>query len=682
MAMPSGNVVIPDKMQFPSGGGGGAGSGGSEIHQHPYRQQWFVDERDGFINWLRSEFAAANAIIDSLCHHLWAIGDPGEYDMVIGTIQQRRCNWNQVVLMQQYFPVAEVVYGLQQVAWRRQQRYLDPVKVGAKEYKKSGFGYNKHQGHRFEAAKEGHNSNAESFTHEGNSLVTEVSDKAAPLTDKQEEHKSGGKSEKIDDKSLASSDVKKDAITTLQNDGRLKSSGHSTGSLANSESEAVVVNDGVISDSTEDDSHFTQNHHQNQAKTFVGNEMFDGKMVNVVDGLKLYEGLCDGNEVSKLLSLVHELRAAGKRGQYQGTQTYVVLKRPMKGRGREMIQLGVPIADAPPDGENLAGASKDKKVEPIPALFQDIIERLVASQVMTVKPDACIVDFYNEGDHSQPYNWPPWFGRPVYMLFLTECDMTFGKLIASDHPGDYRGTLKLSLEPGSLLTMQGRSVDFARHALPSIRKQRILVTFAKSQPKKLLPSDAQRLASSAASSHWGPPPSRSPNHIRHHLGPKHYAPAPTTGVLPAPPIRAQIAPPNGIQPLFVPAPVAPPLPFPASVPIPPGSTGWTAAPPRHPPPRIPVPGTGVFLPPPGSGNSSQALSTPLTEMNSSVENATLPEKENGKSNHKNMSASPTATVDGQMQRQECNENGTVGETEGEQVVEKEQESNDKVGVSH
>lgn len=29
----------------------------------------------------------------------------------------------------------------------------------------------------------------------------------------------------------------------------------------------------------------------------------------------------------------------------------------MKGRGREMIQLGVPIADAPPNGENLAGAS-------------------------------------------------------------------------------------------------------------------------------------------------------------------------------------------------------------------------------------------------------------------------------------------------------------------------------------
>ncbi|WVZ11507.1 hypothetical protein V8G54_016037 [Vigna mungo] len=90
----------------------------------------------------------------------------------------------------------------------------------------------------------------------------------------------------------------------------------------------------------------------------------------------------------------------------------------------------------------------DKKVESIPSLFQDIIERLVASQVMTVKPDACIVDFFNEGDHSQPNCCPPWFGRPVYTLFLTECDITFGRIIVSDHPGDYRGAVKLSLLPG------------------------------------------------------------------------------------------------------------------------------------------------------------------------------------------------------------------------------------------
>ena len=39
-------------------------------------------------------------------------------------------------------------------------------------------------------------------------------------------------------------------------------------------------------------------------------------------------------------------------------QTFVALKRPMKGHGREMIQLGVPIADAPPEDEVASGTSR------------------------------------------------------------------------------------------------------------------------------------------------------------------------------------------------------------------------------------------------------------------------------------------------------------------------------------
>lgn len=36
----------------------------------------------------------------------------------------------------------------------------------------------------------------------------------------------------------------------------------------------------------------------------------------------------------------------------------MVSKRPMKGRGREMIQLGLPIADASPEEDNAVGSSK------------------------------------------------------------------------------------------------------------------------------------------------------------------------------------------------------------------------------------------------------------------------------------------------------------------------------------
>ncbi|XP_057961287.1 RNA demethylase ALKBH10B [Malania oleifera] len=688
MAMPSGNVVIPDKMQFPGGGGGGAGA---EIHQ-PHHRQWFPDERDGFISWLRGEFAAANAIIDALCHHLRAIGDPGEYDVVYGCVQQRRCNWNPVLHMQQYFSVADVIYALQQVGWRRQQRYYDHLKVGGKEFKRSNVhGVGSRQAQRVESFKESHNSNAECHNIDGISSKASVLKKVERANEKSEEPKFGSEIEKPDDQSVVLGEEKKgtgvDDAAKPHSDSCLKNSGSAEGTMnGNSDTGAKEADDGCTTGSkgssnmpVGNDSHSIQNQNWKLnltciPKTFVANEIFDGKAVNVVDGLKLYEGLFDALEVSKLVSLVNEWRAVGKRGQFQG-QTFVVSKRPMKGHGREMIQLGLAIADAPPEDENATGTSKDRKIEPIPVLLQDVIECLSSTQVMTVKPDSCIIDFFDEGDHSQPHMWPPWFGRPICVLFLTECEMSFGRVISADHPGDYSGSLRLSVSPGSLLMMQGKSTDFAKHAIPFLRKQRILVTFTKSQPKKAAFNDGQRFPSSGAAAplHWGQPPSRPPNHSRHPVGPKQYAPASTTGVLPAPAIHQQLTPPNGIQSLFVSTPVAPAMPFPAPVPLPPGSTGWPAAPMRHSAPRLPVPGTGVFLPPPGSGNSSppQQLTT-ATEANFLVETASQMEKDNGsgKLNSDN-GASPDGRSDGKEQREDCN--GSLDATGGGRVAVKEEE---------
>ncbi|MCH87535.1 hypothetical protein A2U01_0020845, partial [Trifolium medium] len=205
------------------------------------------------------------------------------------------------------------------------------------------------------------------------------------------------------------------------------------------------------------------------------------------------------------------------------------------------------------------------------------------------------------------------------------------------------------------------STDCAKYAIPSINKQRILVTFVKSQP-----IDAQRLAS-PAKSHSSAAPIRTPNH--HQLAPKHYSAVQVTGVLPAPSLRA---PRNSMQPLFVPTPVAPPMQFSTPVSIPLGSTGWNVAPPRQPPPRILVPGTGVFLPPPGSANSSQHLQGTITPTAI---------KENGKpkTNPNNTNGSPKGKMDGTMQRQEYN--GNAGGTEVEQAIVEEGESNGKTVVS-
>ncbi|XP_039054766.1 RNA demethylase ALKBH10B-like [Hibiscus syriacus] len=606
MAMPSGSVVLSDKIQFPgpaaAGYVGGRGSGGGgEIHQHQFRQ-WLPDERDGFIYWLRGEFAAANAMIDILCQHLREVGGVGEYEAVIACIQQRRCHWNPVLHMQQYFSVAEVSQALQQVVWSRRQRHYDQEKVGGKEFRRSGTGF---KGHRIEVAKDVQNSGVDS---DGNSTVAAVSDRNEAVTED-----------------------KNDVVSKPRADSGLINSGSSKGTASeNTELRTEDVNGGYTLSCKEKDLHSSQNQNGKQnvtgPKTFVCNEMFDGKTVNVVDGLKLYEELFDEKDVSNLVSLVNDLRATGKRGELQDP-TYVVSKKPIKGHGREMIQLGLPIANAPLDDETAAGTSRERRIEAIPSLLLDAIDRLVDLQVITAKPDSCIIDVYNEGDHSPPHMLPSWYGKPVCIVFLTECDITFGRVAAFDHPGDFRGSLKLSLAPGSLLVMQGKSCDFAKHALPSVRKQRVLITFTKYQPKKFV-TDNQRFPSPSVSqpSKWGPPPSRSPNHFCPSVGAKPYTAIPTSIVLPATPNHPQIPPPNGVQPLFVPTPVSPAMSFHAPVPIPPGSTAWPAPPSRHPSPRLPIPGTGVFLPPPGSSNPSSQELTTATELNVPAETASQPEK--------------------------------------------------------
>ncbi|KAJ4972824.1 hypothetical protein NE237_005998 [Protea cynaroides] len=664
MAMPSGNVVIPDKMQLPSNGGGGGTGTGGEVH---HRQQWFPDERDGFISWLRGEFAAANAIIDSLCHHMRSVSEPGEYDFVFSCIQQRRCNWNPVLHMQQYFSIAEVMVALQQTQWRRQQRHFDQIKVTEKDFKKpSSFGAGNRQGYRTEFTKENYKSSSGPHRFDANASVQPVNldlDKTEEKPEKIESVKQGDMVERSDDKVSAIAGEKEgsDGVTKAHIDSSSNSL-ESSEDMKNENSEPEALDGGFTSSSTETgdvlqkseaDRIPNQDEKQNPTpipKTFVGTEIFDGKAVNVVEGLKVYEELFDSLKISKIFSLANELRATGRRGHLQG-QMFMVTKRPMKGRGREIIQLGFPIADAPPE---------DRKVQAIPGLLQDVIDRLVSLQIVNVKPDSCIVDFFNEGDHSQPFMCPPWFGRPVCILFLTECEMTFGRVIGIDQPGEYRGCLKLSLSAGSLLTMQGRSADFAKYAISSLRKQRILVTFTKSQPKKSMSSDSLRLSSSTATppSPWGPSSSRPLNHVRHPAGPKHYGPIPTTGVLGAPLIRSQhLPPPNGMQSLFVPAPVAPAVSYPVPVPLPPASAGWAAVPPRHPQPRLPVPGTGVFLPPPGSGQSpppqgtQQQTPSTATEVNFVVETPSLEENENSLDrSNSNTSSSPNGKLEEEIQR--------------------------------
>lgn len=76
--------------------------------------------KDAIIAWFRGEFAAANAIIDSLCGHLAQLsGGTSEYETVFSAIHRRRLNWIPVLQMQKYHSIADVAVELHRVAAKR-----------------------------------------------------------------------------------------------------------------------------------------------------------------------------------------------------------------------------------------------------------------------------------------------------------------------------------------------------------------------------------------------------------------------------------------------------------------------------------------------------------------------------------------------------------------------------------
>ncbi|EPS57869.1 hypothetical protein M569_16948, partial [Genlisea aurea] len=211
-------------------------------------------------------------------------------------------------------------------------------------------------------------------------------------------------------------------------------------------------------------------------KGFVAKEPVKGHMMNVVRGLKLYEGIFNEAELSKLRDFVNELQVAGRNGELSG-DTFILYNQQMKGNKRELIQLGVPIFRKVQYDET---PEKDC-IEPIPALIEGVIRHLIQWHLIpeTRRPNSCIINFFDEGEYSQPFLKPPHLEQPLSTLTLSDSTMAFGRILVSDGEGNYKGTLMLSLKQGSLLVMRGNSSDTARHAMCASPNKRISITFFK-----------------------------------------------------------------------------------------------------------------------------------------------------------------------------------------------------------
>nr|KYP70667.1 hypothetical protein KK1_009895 [Cajanus cajan] len=198
--------------------------------------------------------------------------------------------------------------------------------------------------------------------------------------------------------------------------------------------------------------------------------------VNVVKGLKLYEDVFSESEIFKLTDFVNEIHAAGQNGELSG-ETFILFNKQMKGNKRELIQFGVPIF----------GQIKDdtkSNIEPIPALLQDVIDHLIQWKLIPEykRPNGCIINFFEEGEFSQPFLKPPHLDQPLSTLLLSESTMAFGRILMSETDGNYKGPLMLSLKEGSLLVMRGNSADMARNVMCPSPNKRVSITFFRLRP--------------------------------------------------------------------------------------------------------------------------------------------------------------------------------------------------------
>ncbi|KAI3449591.1 hypothetical protein Pfo_006256 [Paulownia fortunei] len=380
--------------------------------------------KDAIIAWFRGEFAAANAIIDALCSHLTQLEDgaAAAYESAFAAIHRRRLNWIPILQMQKYYSIADVTLELNKVAEEKKRAEND---VDVKKIEEVANG----------------------------GCTVAINDK--------EKHKEMNLESSVESNENGGGEVVDDDFTSEITD---------TGSQ---EVQPFSENVDICS-----------NHEQCEArrvgikmtKGFVAKEPVKGHMVNVVRGLKLYEGIFTDVELSKLNDFVNELRVAGQNGELSG-ETFILYNQQTKGNKRELIQLGVPIFGQIKEDET----SKFQKsyIEPIPALLRGVIEHLIQWRLFPEnrKPNSCIINFFDEGEYSQPFLKPPHLEQPLSTLLLSESTMAFGRTLVSDGEGNYRGPLMLSLKEGSLLVMRGNSSDTARHVMCSSLNKRVSITF-------------------------------------------------------------------------------------------------------------------------------------------------------------------------------------------------------------
>ncbi|KVH94436.1 hypothetical protein Ccrd_003519 [Cynara cardunculus var. scolymus] len=348
--------------------------------------------KNAIISWFRGEFAAANAIIDSLCGHLSRLdGGRCEYESVFAAIHRRRLNWIPILQMQKYFSIADVTLELQKVTEEKTKL-------------------------------------------RGSERIEEVDVSSPVKLEKQPEILE-----------MESTDSNRNGGAEADDDDTRLSAPTSEITDTGSEEVQPLVETVKICSNQEDLEAWRAQ--IRIRKGFVAKESVKGHMAS----LKLYENILGDTELTRLIDYVHKLRVASRNGELSG-ETFITYNQQLKTIKREAIQFGTPIF----------GQIRDETT--------GVINHLIKYHLITEnrRPNSCIINFFDEGEFSQPFLKPPHLDQPISVLFLSESTMAFGRTLACDKDGNYRGPLMLPLKEGA---------DMARNVMCQSPTKRINISF-------------------------------------------------------------------------------------------------------------------------------------------------------------------------------------------------------------
>ncbi|XP_020586151.1 uncharacterized protein LOC110028583 [Phalaenopsis equestris] len=160
----------------------------------------------------------------------------------------------------------------------------------------------------------------------------------------------------------------------------------------------------------------------------------------------------------------------------------------MRGKDRVTIQCGCCYNFVEDRLGNPPGILRYDEVDPLPSEIKKMIKKMVRWSILLADfiLNSCIISIYNEEDCNPPHIDHHDFVIPFYMVsFMSRINILFGKEVDIVGFGEFRESVEIPLQMGSLIILKGNETDLTMHCIFRVRHHKVFVTFRRMEESKV-----------------------------------------------------------------------------------------------------------------------------------------------------------------------------------------------------